>query len=76
MTDRYRNQALTPALHPAGPLGMGFDLRNRKFMADSAAAGGKPVAFAALKADEPREAKQAAFACFGRGKSGRTDPHV
>lgn len=49
-----------------------------EFIASHGAADGKPVAFVALKADEPREAKQdIATPCtrIGRGHSGRTDPH-
>ncbi len=48
-----------------------------KFITTSGAGRGKTVAFAGLKADEPREAKWVVYpVCFGRGQSGRTDTHV
>lgn len=53
--------------------------QDAKFIKGGVRTGGKPVAFARLKADEPREAKQggpAPCASIGRGQSGRTDPHV
>jgi hypothetical protein len=47
-----------------------------KFIVTSTTGHGKTVAFAGLKADEPREAKQAGLCLFARGTSGRTDTHV
>lgn len=58
---------------------MGSTVQDAKFIAAGGAACGKTVAFGRLKADEPREAKQGGIppgARIGRGKSGRTDPHV
>ena len=48
-----------------------------KFIVTGGTGRGKTVAFAGLKADEPREAKWVVYpVCFGRGQSGRTDTHV
>lgn len=68
---------------PTAPQGAAQNLcaiwQEAKFITVGIEARVKPVAFERLKADEPREAKQLEpSSCFriGRGKSGRTDPHV
>jgi hypothetical protein len=56
---------------------MGIHAADAKFIVASGLGRGKTVAFAGLKADEPREAKRAGHPSrFGRGQSGRTDTHV
>ena len=56
---------------------MSIHAADAKFIATGGSGCGKTVAFAGLKADEPGEAKRVGYPIrFGRGQSGRTDPHV